>query len=285
MAGLLSSLRALFGGKPADPPMSPIAFTEHVADRVRAAIPGMDVTVAGELELAIRSGDDGNNRAFLNNAYQLFLGESPKRRDALVDRFVQSFAEAAKGLERSAEAIIPVIKDRGWIAETRASMRRMGNEDQQGHEAPEHVHEDLNDELVVVYAIDTPSNIAYLNPGELDGLGVRRDELRALAVRNLRGLLPGIEVQRGDTLSMVIADGNYEASLLLFDDLWARESERMRGAPVAAVPARDLLLFADSADADAVAQLREVAARAHAEATYGLTDRIFLLGDSGWQPY
>ena len=282
MAGLLSSLRALFGGKPADLPMSPIAFTEHVADKVRAAIPGMDVTVAGELELAIRSGDDGSNRAFLNNAYQLFLGESPKRRDALVDRFVQSFAEAAKGLERSADAIIPVIKDRGWIAETRASMRRMGDAAQAEHG---HVHEALNDELVVVYAIDTPSNIAYLNPGELDGLGVPRDALRALAVRNLRGLLPGIEVQRGDTLSMVIADGNYEASLLLFDDLWARESERMRGAPVAAVPARDLLLFADSADADAVAQLREVAARAHAEATYGLTDRIFLLGDSGWRPY
>lgn len=283
MPGFLSSLRALFGGKPADPPMSPVAFTERVADKVRAAIPGMEVTVVGDLELAIRTGDDGNNRAFLNNAYQLFLDESPKHRDALVDRFVQSFAEAAKGLERSAEAIIPVIKDRGWIAETRESMRNLEQEDLE--ESGGHVHEALNDELIVVYAIDTPSNIAYLNPSELDGLGVRRDELRSLAIRNLRGLLPRIEVQRGDTLSMVMADGNYEASLLLFSDLWARESERMRGAPVAAVPARDLLLFADSADADAVTQLREVAARAHAEATYGLTDRIFLLGDSGWQPY
>lgn len=279
MPGILSSLRSLFGGK-SEPPMDPVAFTEHVANRVRAAVPGMEVTVVGDLELAIRTGDDGNNRAFLNNAYQMFLGESPKQRDALVGRFVQSFAEAAKGLERSADAIIPVIKDRGWLAETRESMRAMGSEGQQ-----DHVHESLNDDLVVVYAIDTPSNIAYLNSDELDKLGVRREDLRTLAVRNLRGLLPGIEVQRGEKLSMVTADGNYEASLLLFSDLWARESERMRGVPVAAVPARDLLLFADSADADAVAQLRDIAAKARAEATYGLTDRVFLLGESGWQPF
>ena len=285
MPGFLSSLRALFGGKPTDPPMSPAAFTEHVADKVRAAIPGMEVTVVGDLELAIRTGDDSNNRAFLNNAYQLFLDESPKHRDALVDRFVQSFAEAAKGLERSADAIIPVIKDRGWIAETRESMRHLGREDAEDDESGGHVHEALNDELIVVYAIDTPSNIAYLDSGELEGLGVRREDLRSLAVRNLRGLLPGIEIQRGDKLSMVVADGNYEASLLLFADLWARESERMRGAPVAAVPARDLLLFADSADADAVAQLRQLAAKARAEASYGLTDRVFVLNESGWQPF
>jgi uncharacterized protein YtpQ (UPF0354 family) len=154
-----------------------------------------------------------------------------------------------------------------------------------GGRPQEKIHEDINDELVVVYAIDTPSNIAYINADELESLGVERDQLRALAVRNLRGLLPKIEVQRGEKLSMVIADGNYEASLLLFSDLWARESERMRGEPVAAVPARDLLIFADSADAEAVAYLRQLAAKMRAEASYGLTDRLFVLRDDRWLPF
>jgi uncharacterized protein YtpQ (UPF0354 family) len=83
----------------------------------------------------------------------------------------------------------------------------------------------------------------------------------------------------------VIADGNYEASLLLFSDLWAREREKLRGEPVAAVPARDLLLFADSADADAVAQLRQLAAKMRAEATYSLTDRLFVLREDRWEPF
>ncbi len=280
MKGLFAAVRSLFGGRSTQPGMTRAEFTEEVARRVRIAAPEVDVQVAGELELGINATADGGNRAFLDNAYQMYLGASGRERDDLIDRFVRSFAEATKGLERSRDAIIPIVKDRGWLEDIRESMRRMGNEKVQ-----DNLYEDLNDDLVVVYAIDTPSNIAYLNPDELEGLGVQREDLRALAVRNLRGLLPGIEVHRGELVNMVTADGNYEASLLLFADLWERERDRLRGEPVAAVPARDLLLFVDSANADAIAQLRQLAAKMRAEASYALTDRLFVLREGQWQPF
>ena len=280
MKGLFAAVRSLFGGRSTQPGMTPAEFSEEVARRVRIAAPEVDVQVAGELELGINATAEGGNRAFLDNAYQMYLGASERERDDLIDRFVRSFAEATKGLERSRDAIIPIVKDRGWLEEIRESMRRMGNEKVQ-----DNLYEDLNDDLVVVYAIDTPSNIAYLNPDELEGLGVQREELRALAVRNLRGLLPGIEVHRGELVNMVTADGNYEASLLLFADLWERERDRLRGEAVAAVPARDLLLFADSANADAIAQLRQLAAKMRAEASYALTERLFVLREGRWQPF
>jgi uncharacterized protein YtpQ (UPF0354 family) len=280
MTGFFAAVRSLFGGRSSEPVMTSAEFTEEVARRVRAASPGLDVQVLGELDLGINMVDDGGNRAFLNNAYQMYQGESARNRSDLIDRFVRSFAEAAAGLERSRDAIIPIIKDRGWLEEIRQSMQRMGSET-----VKDNVYEDINDDLVVVYAIDTPSNIAYLNPDELEGLGVQREELRALAVRNLRGLLPGIEVHRGDLVSMVTADGNYEASLLLFADLWEREREKLRGEPVAAVPARDLLLFADSANPDAIAQLKQLAMKMHAEASYALTDRLFVLREERWLPF
>ena len=280
MTGFFAAIRSLFGGRASEPTMNPAEFTEEVARRVRAASPGLDVQVLGELDLGIDMVDDGGNRAFLNNAYQMYQGESARNRTDLIDRFVRSFAEAAAGLERSRDAIIPIIKDRGWPEEIRQSMRQMGSEKVQ-----DNVYEEINDDLVVVYAIDTPSNIAYLNPDELEGLGVQREELRALAVRNLRGLLPGIDVHRGDLVSMVTADGNYEASLLLFADLWEREREKLRGEPVSAVPARDLLFFADSANPDAIAQLKQLAIKMHAEASYALTDRLFVLRDGRWLPF
>lgn len=280
MTGFFAAVRSLFGGRAAEPVMDPAAFTEDVARRVRASAPQLDVKVVGELELAINMTEEGGNRAFLNNAYQMYQGESARNRSDLVDRFVRSFVEAAAGLERSRDAIIPIVKDRGWLEEIRQSMRQM-----HGTEGQDKVYEDLNDDLVVVYAIDTPSNIAYLNPDELERLDVSREDLRALAVRNLRGLLPGIEVHRGDLVNMITADGNYEASLLLFADLWERERGKLRGDPVAAVPARDLLLFADSANADAVAQLRQLASKMRAEATYALTDRLFVLRDGHWLPF
>lgn len=280
MTGFFAAVRSLFGGRSSEPVMTSAEFTEEVARRVRAASPELDVQVLGELNLGINIVDDGGNRAFLNNAYQMYQGESARNRSDLIDRFVHSFAEAAAGLERSRDAIIPIIKDRGWLEEIRESMQRMGSEKIQNN-----VYEEINDDLVVVYAIDTPSNIAYLNPDELEGLGVQREELRALAVRNLRGLLPGLEVHRGDLVSMVTADGNYEASLLLFADLWEREREKLRGVPVAAVPARDLLFFADSAKPDAITHLRQLATKMHAEASYALTDRLFILREGRWLPF
>ena len=280
MTGFFAAVRSLFGGRAADPLMNPDDFTEEVARRVRLAAPQLDVQVVKALELAINMGDDGGNRAFLDNAYQMYQGESARSRSDVIDRFVRSFAEAAAGLERSRDAIIPIVKDRGWLEEIRLSMQRVGS-----GKAQENVYEDINDALIVVYAIDTPSNIAYLSPDELESLGVQREDLRALAVRNLRGLLPGIEVHRGDLVNMITADGNYEASLLLFADLWEREREKLRGEPVAAVPARDLLLFADSANPDAVAQLKQLASKMRAEATYALTDRLFVLREGNWLPF
>lgn len=280
MTGFFAAVRSLFGGRASEPPMNPADFTEDVARRVRTVAPQLDVQVVGELELAIDMTENGGNRAFLNNAYQMYQAESPRNRSDLIDRYVRSFAEAAAGLERSRDAIIPIVKDRDWLQEIRQSMLQM-----HGTEGQDKVHEDLNDDLIVVYAIDTPSNIAYLNPDELERLDVSREDLRALAVRNLRGLLPGIEVHRGDLINMITADGNYEASLLLFADLWEREREKLRGDPVAAVPARDLLLFVDSANVDAVAQLKQMASKMRAEATYALTDRLFVLRDGKWLPF
>jgi len=276
--GLLSAIRGLFGGgRREDAALAPAAFSEEMARRVRAAAPDAEVHVVGELALEIASGPDGG-KIYLENAYRMYRGLAPAEREEMIERFVRSFADATRGFEPTREAIIPIVKDRAWLDEIEASMCA------QGGESPAKVFEPLNDDLAVVYAIDTPHNIAYLSPGMLEPLGVERAELRALAVRNLRGLLPGIEVQRGEKLGMVVADGNYEASLLLFDDLWAREGERLRGAMVVAVPARDLLLFADGADADAVAQLQDLATRMRAEATYALTDRLFVREGEGWRP-
>lgn len=277
--GLFSAIRALFGGGSGRAPaLAPVAFTEEMARRVRIAAPDVEVLVPGELQLELASDTDSGGKVYLDNAYRMYCGLPPAEREEMMERFVRSFADATRGFEPTRDAIIPIVKDRAWLGEVEASVRAQGGESQ------EKVFEPLNDDLAVVYAIDTPNNIAYLSPDMLDALGVDRGELRALAVRNLRGLLPGIEVQRGEKLGMVVADGNYEASLLLFDDLWAREGERLRGPTVAAVPARDLLLFADGADADAVAQLQALATKMHAEATYALTDRLFVRDNDGWRP-
>ena len=169
----------------------------------------------------------------------------------------------------------PIVKDVGWFDTVRALSVDAG-------EAYDGAYEGLNEDLVVLYAQNTATNLRYIHDSDLAAIDVSRDGLRRRAVGNLRALLAGIEVHRGP-VSMVTAGGNFESSLLLFDDLWTREGERLRGVPVAAVPTRELLLFADSADVQAVAKLQAMATDAIADAAYALTDQLFVLGPDGWR--
>jgi hypothetical protein len=61
----------------------------------------------------------------------------------------------------------------------------------------------------------SPKNISYLTPKELQELGLKREQLRELAVRNLKRLLPKIEFHGGNGVYMLTAGGDYEANCFL----------------------------------------------------------------------
>ena len=86
-------------------------------------------------------------------------------------------------------------------------------------------YEKLNDVLYVLYAIDTPSSIKFMPKEDINALGVEEGELRNLSMANLMNANESLQIQ-GDrsTVSMVVADGIYEASFLLYDDLWTKEN-------------------------------------------------------------
>ena len=165
-----------------------------------------------------------------------------------------------------------MVKSMAWLEDMQGAATRA-----KSGVSPGLFHEQLNEELFVIYAINSPQSIRYVDADEIAGFGLPLDELRALALRNLRGFVPGIAVERGPLVSMVTAGGDFEASLVLFSDLWEREGERMRGNPVFAVPARDLLLFTDSADKQGVGRLKMLAADMSNEATYPLTAALFIV--------
>jgi uncharacterized protein YtpQ (UPF0354 family) len=256
------------------------AFTRQFARALRAEAPGMKVTVKGELELEVKDASGKEMSAYLDNAYALYSSD-PKARKEVIQRYVRSLLESAGDPDMPVDRarIVPVVKDRAWLAEVRRAAQARGGK------PAEHVFEALNEDLVVVYAQDTPHNIRYLSADDVSQLGLRKGELRALAVANLRRLLPGVELRRGALLSMIRAGGDYEASLLLFDDIWSGGKLEVDGEVVVAIPARDLLLFTGSRSRDGIAKLRQVAAQASREASYSLTDRLFVYRNGRFERY
>lgn len=262
--------------EPAAPAAHPLArdeFARRFVAELQRAAPGLGVRITGELELRVAAGEGDGSQVFLANAYDAYLRQ-PAQLGAIFDNYARALAQldAVCGEPVDPERIVPVIKDRAWRRETLA---RLG-----AHPAyragQEQVFEDYNDELVIFYAEDLPHGIRYLTAEGIQRWRLGRESLRPLAVRNLRALLPTVQVLGADGLFLVAAGGNYEASLLLFEPLWRERKMEVRGDYVVAVPARDTLLVTGDDDGEGLRRVRDAVARVYPQAPYRLSNRLFV---------
>lgn len=246
-------------------------FTAKFVKELTAASPATKITVKGPLELQIEPQSGAVQSVFLDNAYRMYA-QDPKAIEEVLRRYVSSTLEPQqrqKQVDRS--RIIPIIKDRGWLVEIANSLKSRGL-----NSIPDNVFEELTDELVVVYAEDTPTNIRYLTLANLQESGLTQAQLRPLAVKNLGRILPQVEIHKGALVSMITAGGNFEATLLALPDIWQDLEQHVDGDIVVAIPTRDLLLLTGSKTPGGIAKLRELAAKAYRNSSYQLTETLFV---------
>jgi uncharacterized protein YtpQ (UPF0354 family) len=251
--------------------LTPSQFTARFVEAMATASPTTKVTVKAALELQVEPRGATSRSVFLDNAYRVYSQE-PKALDEVLKRYVASTLESlpdAGQIDRS--RVIPIVKDRAWLTEIAQSLQQRGMK-----QAPDNVFEEFADELVIVYAEDTPTSIRYLTKASLKELGLTQVELRPLAVQNLGRLLPNVEIHKGPLVSMVTAGGNFEASLMALSDIWEDLRTQVDGDIVVAIPARDLLLVTGSKTPGGVAKLRELTAKAYRESSYQLTTSLFV---------
>lgn len=273
---LIAALGVCFGCSKANV-LSPSEFTSEFTDALRQAAPGLKVEVVQDLQLKITTADGSATTAFLNNAYDLYK-HYPKTKDDVIQRYVASTLETITSLNASDDLdrtrIVPVIKDKPWLEEIRKTMESRGT-----GKFLENVHEELNADLIIVYAEDSPKNISYITPKELETAHIDKKELRGLACENLKRLLPKIERHGANGTFMLTAGGDYEASLLLLDSVWNDMQKDVRGDIVVAIPTRDLLLVTGSDDREGLEKLRQTVDKVSAQSAYKLTTKLFVRRD------
>ena len=248
--------------------LGPRAFTEKVAQAVAARVPQLAVTMDGDLAISVRRQNGNKVSVSLTNRYPDYKSD-PANFTAIVDLIVGSLSDEAMANPGKPDRmrIVPVIKDREWLDEVRQSIKTSGK-------AQDVLFEEFNKELVVVYAEDSEKRMRFLL--STDDIGVERKELRKLAVDNLARILPKIEMQGDDVFAMLTAGGDYEASLLLFDDIWNGGQIKVEGDIVVAVPAKNVLLVTGSQNRKGLAALRTLAAKFVSENRYRITDALFV---------
>ena len=264
--------------------LDPEDFRDRYVETLRVLAPELEVEVTGELQLSVAPESGEALQILLYNAYQSYLA-SPEALDEVIRSYAAAMVEGWRSMDAPVERsrLVPVVKDRDWLDDMRKAVTPAAS----GAEAASYtqVVEPLNDTLVIVYAEDTPTRIRYIDDATLQALGVDPGELRELAIDNLSELLPELARREGEGVYMLVADGVYEASLLLLDDIWTKQNFPVRGDIVVAVPSRDVLLVSGTDEQAGMATLREIAADAYATSPYRLTLQAFVRRQGQWTEY
>jgi uncharacterized protein YtpQ (UPF0354 family) len=237
--------------------------------------------IVRDLELKVTSPGGRDSTSFLHNAYDAYK-QDPQATVDVIRRFVaaglETIGRVRDGVDRT--RIVPVIKDRPWLEETRQALLSRG-----AKEIPEHVYEDFGRDLIILYAEDSPNNIRYLTPKDLEDVKIERKDLRKFASENLKRLIPKIERHGANGLFIIAAGGDYEASLLLLDSIWSGGQIKVQGDIVVAIPTRDLLLVTGSREVEGIKKMKQLVRKAYGEGSYRLTPKLFVYSNGAFTEF
>jgi len=248
---------------------TPAAFTARFAEALQAAMPSVKVRVVRDLQLSVERAVGTAATVSLRNNYKDYTPD-PKWFEAVIKAYAAALAKpgpAKLAANVDVARIVPVIKDRAWLAELQDRFKK-----QDASQQP--LFDDLNDELVVVYAEDFDNKTRYLGASEV--VGLERSKLRELAVDNLMRLMPRVEMrQLTEGAFMIASHEDYGASLILIDRMWSSDQIKVNGDVVVAVPTKDMILVTGSRDRKNLNAVRTLA-RDLAKENNGLIDTLFV---------
>ncbi len=142
-------------------------------------------------------------------------------------------------------------------------------------------------DLCICYAVDCDKFYEYVQERHLQLDGIDRDELHRIGLRNLRTIVAQRQarVQPYQGVFAFLMGGDFEASVILLDDLWDGEFRQfVTGEYAAAIPARDMLAFCDSSSVEGLTELQRIIERVHPTGDHLISRTIYVRRDSGWWP-
>lgn len=161
---------------------------------------------------------------------------------------------SAAEVARFRDALLPVLKNRSHIADFAALARKQGIPD------GKLLHLPLAGDVIVVPALDLPRITRFVSVGEGRRYGMDDAEVLAAALANLERRAKRFEVHViGPIRTFNFNPPDYNVSLLLLPNPWKYIPDLPKNV-VIALPARDVLAFADGDDPKAMTALRNIAA-------------------------
>jgi uncharacterized protein YtpQ (UPF0354 family) len=262
------------------PTLTEAEFTRLYAQAAAAELKNAEVRITGKRELAIKLADGGNLKVFLDNAWS-DAQNNPANRPEIVHRYLKALVasrlgDGADSALPDTNSIVAVIRNDSFLEQ----FAKFG-----GKTTNRLVFEPFVADIKIIYATDREGAIQYLTERDRQKLNLALPALRSLATANLQRLLPELNRHGDGPLYMLVADGNYESSLLLADNIWEGQASSVSGDIVAAVPSRDVLLFTGSASVEGIRQLKESVEKLYSSSSHLISKTLLVRRNGKWEKF
>lgn len=140
--------------------------------------------------------------------------------------------------------------------------------------------------LNVVLVDDRPSAMRMINNKDLQDLKLEPEAAFDQAMQNL-SKLPTLEpvTPRSDVQVFLLhSEDGYCSSRILLLERWRERAKTVKGDLVMAVPAREVVLYTGTEEPGGLEML-QMGATHFVEGTHGLDNRLYRLGEKGWEVY
>lgn len=151
--------------------------------------------------------------------------------------------------------------------------------------ASDSVLRDLGNGLGVSYVVEDGGSLAFLQYQHLQEAGLSLEQMHDIGIRNLRkrAVEGKFRLEKRGAVHVALVDGNFEASMLLINELWDREliSFIQRGFLIA-IPAPNVLAFCDVRSDEGNATLRQMVKPVADDGKRVLSDSLYRRQGNGW---
>ncbi len=152
----------------------------------------------------------------------------------------------------------------------------------------EPVFKNYGNGLLAAYLVDEGKFFSYVQYRHLTEAGISKDTLHNIGLDNLVEMVnENLEIHQTDGVFVVILGGNFEASLLMIDELWDDSLAFMvEQSFVACVPARDILAFCDSGSQEGIEKLKDLVDRAwELDCDHRISKDLYFRENATWKRF
>lgn len=276
-AAFLLAATALFWAVPAAARESEEAFTARMAQRLRAALPGREVRITGQLEISVAQREGEPAQIFVGRIWNFCRTAEAAECEASATRLIETVARI------STETVTPITRAQLRVAvRARAYCTELARLGRDATEAQRVMTREMPPDLCAVLMVDYPDRIRGLPAGDLVPLGLTAEAAWQLAESQTIAALPQPsalgQLDRG---MIAVTDFDYIPSLLLNREGW-RTLAAAHGELLVAVPSNSMMIVALAASVPDLAGFRRATREAFDTAERQISDSVYRWTEQGW---